>query len=74
MPATPTSGLDKLSEIKDLIDQLSVVEGKLYENERQIFTELRQKHAETSTIGFDDKILLEVMLRNINIRRDAGMI
>ncbi len=74
MPATPTTGLEQLSKIKDLIEQISIIEDQLNDSERAIFEELRQKHAETSAIGFDDKILLEVMLRNINIRRHTDMV
>lgn len=71
---TKISSMDQLSEIKNLIGQLTMIEDKLNDNERELFQELRQKHEDTSTIGFDDKILLEVMLRNINIRRDKGMV
>ena len=65
--------LKTLVEIKDLIDRVANLEVDLADNERALFHELRDKYASEVAIGFDDKVLLEVMLRNITIRRDTGM-
>ncbi len=65
--------LKTLVAIKDLIDEVAKVEADLTDNERALFHELRDKHASEVAIGFDDKVLLEVMLRNITVRRDTGM-
>ena len=66
--------MNTLSEIKDLIEKVSMIEGDLADNEREIFGELQKKYAGPCEIGFEDKILLEVMLRNITVRRDLGML
>ncbi len=65
--------LKTLVEIKDLIDKVAKVEDRLADNERTLFHELRDKYASEVAIGYEDKVLLEVMLRNITIRRDTGM-
>lgn len=65
--------LKTLVEIKDLIDKVEKVEGDLADNERALFHELRDKYASEVAIGFEDKVLLEVMLRNITVRRDKGI-
>jgi len=65
--------LKTLVEIKDLIDKVAAVEEHLADNERALFLELRDKYASEVAIGFEDKVLLDVMLRNITIRRDITM-
>lgn len=65
--------LKTLVEIKDLIDKVEKVEDALTENERILFHELRDKYQSEIAIGFEDKVLLEVMLRNITVRRDNGV-
>lgn len=73
---TPTGAfpdLKTLVEIKNLIDRVAKVEDKLADNERTLFHELRDKYASEVAIGYEDKVLLEVMLRNITVRRETGM-
>ena len=65
--------LKTLVEIKDLIDKVGLIEADLADNERALFHELRDKYASEVQIGFEDKVLLEVMLRNVSVRRDTGM-
>ncbi len=65
--------LKTLVEIKDLIDKVGLIEADLADNERTLFHELRDKYATEVQIGFEDKVLLEVMLRNVTVRRDTGM-
>lgn len=70
---TPLTDLATLVEIKSLIDKASRIESRLAENERQILSELRNKYAGPCEIGFEDKTLLEVLLRNVAIRRQKGI-
>ncbi len=65
--------LKTLVEIKNLIDQVAVVEDRLADNEKQLFHELQDKYASEVSIGFEDKVLLEVMLRNVTIRKDMDI-
>lgn len=65
--------LKTLVEIKDLLDKVAKVEDSLADNERTLFHELRDKYQSEVSIGFEDKVLLEVMLRNITVRRDTGV-
>ncbi len=65
--------LKTLVEIKNLIDQVAKVEDMLADNERTLFHELRDKYATEVAIGYEDKVLLEVMLRNITVRHGIGM-
>jgi uncharacterized protein (UPF0335 family) len=66
--------IDPLSEIRDLIHRISSQEDKLGENEQEIFQELSQKYAGPCEVGYDDKILLEVILRNIAVRQEMNMV
>ena len=72
------TSIDTLSEIIELIEKLTPLADSLAENEKEIFEELHQKYTPPNgkavKIGFDDKILLEVMLRNITVRKDLGML
>lgn len=65
-----TDDLKTLVEIRSLLDKVGAIEHELAENERGVYRELREKYAGDCTIGFEDKTLLEVMLRNVAIRRD----
>ncbi|MBT4888835.1 MAG: hypothetical protein HON65_04720 [Rhodospirillales bacterium] len=69
-----TTDMDTLSEIKGLIEKVAIMKDNLADNERELFDQLQQKYAEPCEIGFDDKVLLEVMLRNITVRKDLGML
>ncbi len=61
------------AEIRDLLDELKPIAEELTPNEREMYTHLAGKY-ETPTQGaFDDKICLEVMLRNVGIRRGMGI-
>ena len=58
-----------LAEVNRLLDQLAAVEEKLTPNERELFHSLKAKYREPGATSFDDKTCLEVMLRNVEIRR-----
>ncbi len=65
--------LKTLVEIKNLIDKVALIEEYLADAEKTLFHELRDKYASEVSIGFEDKILLEVMLRNVTIRKDMNI-
>jgi hypothetical protein len=62
-----------LVEIKNLIDKVALVEDQLADAEKALFIELRDKYNSEVSIGFEDKVLLEVMLRNVTIRKDMDI-
>ncbi len=62
-----------LAEVNRLLDQLAAVEEELTPNERELFHNLKAKYREPGVTSFDDKICLDVMLRNIKIRRGYGL-
>ncbi len=62
-----------LAEANRLLDQLAAVEEKLTPNERELFHNLKAKYGDPGATSFDDKTCLEVMLRNVEIRRGYGL-
>ncbi len=62
-----------LVQVNRLLDQLAAVEEKLTPNERELFHTLKVKYREPGATSFDDKTCLEVMLRNVEIRRGYGL-
>lgn len=59
--------LNLLSEFEEVVD-------KLTSNELEMYSQIKEKYSVSSDdASFDDKICLEVMLRNINIRKGYGM-
>jgi hypothetical protein len=65
--------LTDLAQVNRLLDQLTAVEEKLTPNERELFHTLKAKYREPGATSFDDKTCLEVMLRNVEIRRGYGL-
>ncbi len=65
--------LETLVEIRSLLDKVAKVEDRLADNEKAIFRELRDKYAGPCDIGFEDRTLLEVLLRNVTVRKDKGI-
>ncbi len=65
--------LSDLAEVMGLLDQLAAVEEELTPNERELFHSLKVKYEAPGTGSFDDKVCLEVMLRNVQIRRGYGL-
>ena len=61
------------TEIRALIDQLTDMADDLTANEREMFTHLKTKYATPTEGAFDDKICLEVMIRNVGIRTELNM-
>ena len=56
-------------EVKRLLEQIEPVESTLTPNEREMFRSLLVKYSEPGHTDFDDKICLEVILRNVEIRK-----
>jgi len=73
MSDTPLTDLATLIEIQDLIEKATKIENKLADNEKEILNDLREKYAGPCEVGFEDKTLLEVLLRNVAIRQDKGI-
>jgi len=62
-----------LDAIRELLDRVAVVEDHLADVEKSLFHELRDKYAGPCDIGYEDRVLLEVMLRNVTVRQDKGI-
>ena len=62
-----------LAQVNRLLGQLAAAEEKLTPNERELFHNLKAKYREPGATSFDDKTCLEVMLRNVEIRRGYGL-
>ncbi len=60
-------------EVKTVLRAVAAVEGKLSPNELEMYRSLEAKYREPGHTSFDDKICLEVMLRNIKIRTGYGL-
>ena len=65
--------LTELAEVMGLLDRLAAVEEALTPNERELFHSLEAKYRDPGAASFDDRICLEVMLRNVEIRRGYGL-
>ena len=60
-------------EVTRLLEELAPREAELSPNEREMYRSLKAKYADPGPTGFDDKVCLEVMLRNIEVRRHYGL-
>jgi hypothetical protein len=61
------------AEIKTLLDEVAVLADQLSPNERELFHTLATRYEEPVTGTFDDKTCLEVMLRNVDLRKGYGL-
>ncbi len=61
------------AEIKTLLDEVAVLADQLSPNERELFHTLAARYEEPVTGTFDDKTCLEVMLRNVELRKGYGL-
>jgi hypothetical protein len=61
------------AEIKTLLDEVAVLADQLSPNERELFHTLAARYEEPVTGTFDDKTCLEVMLRNVDLRKGYGL-
>ncbi len=60
-------------EVNRLLVEVAGVEEELTPNERELFHTLRARYREPGASSFDDKTCLEVMLRNVEVRRGYGL-
>ena len=72
---TPTMSFEMtlFAEVKRLLEEVAPLEGRLTPNERELFRSLLAKYQEPAHTAFDDKVCLEVILRNIKIREGYGL-
>lgn len=61
------------AEIKSLLDEVAGLADQLSPNERELFHTLAARYEEPVTGTFDDKTCLEVMLRNVELRKGYGL-
>jgi hypothetical protein len=52
-----------------LLDEINAVEDRLIANEREMVAHLREKYADPGHSDGDDAAVLEIILRNVEIRR-----
>jgi len=52
-----------------LLDEVRAVEERLISNEREMVAHLREKYADPGHSDGDDAAVLEIILRNVEIRR-----
>ena len=62
--------LAQIAQISQLIEQVETVADRLTPNELEMFHHLKSKYAEPVQGHFDDATCLEVILRNVAIRRE----
>ncbi len=65
--------LTEHAEILELIEQVNAVADELTPNEREMFGHLKAKYDVPGQGTFDDKVCLEVLLRNVGIRKGYDM-
>jgi hypothetical protein len=61
------------AEIKALLDAVAARADELSPNERELFHTLAARYEEPVAGSFEDKTCLEVMLRNVELRKGYGM-
>lgn len=65
--------LTRHAEVSRLLEEVERVSDALTANELELYRHLKAKYADPSPSAEDDKICLEVMLRNIGIRKGYKM-
>lgn len=63
------ANLARMAEVARLLELLQPLEEQLLPNELEMVRSLRLKYADPAVTDFDDAVVLEVILRNIEIRR-----
>ena len=61
------------AQVLELLEACEKQKDQLTANEFEMFSELKSRYSEADDGSFDDKICLEVMLRNIGIRKGVNM-
>jgi len=65
--------LAERSQVLQLLIEFDDVKEKLTANELEMYVQIKAKYETSDEGSFDDKVCLEVMLRNIKIREGYGM-
>ncbi len=60
--------MTSFAEVKRLLEEVGALEEQLTSNELEMYRSLKAKYDEPGHTAFDDKICLEVILRNVKIR------
>ena len=61
------------AQVLELLAEFDDIKDKLTANELEMYSHIKDKYATSTDGSFDDKVCLEVMLRNIAVRADYGM-
>lgn len=61
------------AQVLELLEACEQHKDQLTANEFEMFSQLKSKYSAIDEGSFDDKICLEVMLRNIGIRQSVNM-
>jgi len=61
------------AQVLELLEACEQQKDQLTANEFEMFSQLRKKYQAADDGSFDDKLCLEVMLRNIGIRKNVNM-
>ena len=61
------------AQVLQLLKAFGNLKDKLTANELEMFSQIKMKYKTSTEGSFDDKVCLEVMLRNIKIREGYGM-
>ena len=59
-------------QVLELLSECAVIKEQFTANEYEMYSHIKEKYEKESEGSFDDKICLEVMLRNIQIRKDLA--
>jgi hypothetical protein len=65
--------LAQFIQIQHLLEAIEAVEDKLAPNELEMYHALKARHADPGLIPFGDVTCLEVILRNVGIRKGYDM-
>ena len=61
------------AQVLELLDECEQQKDQLTANEFEVLSQLKSKYSAADEGSFDDKTCLEVMLRNIGIRKSFNM-
>lgn len=61
--------LAQYAELKNLLDRIEVIEDELTPNERRRYSDMKGLYSEPCQVAFGDVRMLEVILRNVEIRK-----
>jgi hypothetical protein len=61
--------LAQYAELKNLLDRIEAIEGELTPNEKRRYLDMKGLYSEPCQVAFGDVRMLEVILRNVEIRK-----